>query len=164
MTRRRDPAAHLRGNILDPLPGQEHLEGLTILQLGVWTSEQRKPKPDPACRCMPNICRPALMADGDRLLPVCRVCRQALISGVHRRREQTHVIGLAELPMDHLDLAELEEVGLLMESPLKAGQGPLAGRGLFRDPERFDEDVAEALRLLDQSPLEAGEVPQAGLC
>ena len=30
--RRRDPAAHLRGNILDPLPGQEHLEGLTLLE------------------------------------------------------------------------------------------------------------------------------------
>ena len=39
--RRRDPAAHLRGNILDPLPGQEHLEGLTLLERASLTPRQR---------------------------------------------------------------------------------------------------------------------------
>ena len=39
--RRRDPGAHLRGNILDPLPGEEHLAGLNLLEYALLTPKQR---------------------------------------------------------------------------------------------------------------------------
>ena len=53
MTRRcrRDPGAHLRGNILDPLPGEEHLAGLNLLEYAMLTPKQRQAPIGPICSC-----------------------------------------------------------------------------------------------------------------
>jgi hypothetical protein len=156
------------GNILDPLPGQEHLEELTVLERGCLSAQQRKAPIGPRCCCPPaqrgrlGGCRPALVADGDRLKPICRTCLKALVSGEHRRRDQTHVIGLAELPMDHVDLADLEAAGLLVDlSPIEAGLIESDGEPMV--PAAFAPMVAAALRSLELSPIETGEVPQEGL-
>lgn len=166
MSRKVQQRANPRGMILDPLPGQEHLEGLTVLERGVLPRSKRVKPVGPACCCRPaernrlGGCRPALIADGEQLKPICRTCLRPLVQGVHRRREQTHVIGLSRLPMDHLDLADLEAIGLLVDlSPIEAGLA--AGPDPASDV--FEPDVAAALQLLNQSPIKAGEVPQGRL-
>jgi hypothetical protein len=54
--RRRDPGPHLRGNILDPLPGEEHLAELSALQIAMLTPLQRQapvgPRTGPGCDSM----------------------------------------------------------------------------------------------------------------
>ena len=57
-----------------------------------------------------------------------------LVSGYHRRRDQTHVIGLSNLDLEHVDVADLESDGTLFDlTPLDPGE-------LDRAMEQFELD------------------------
>jgi len=122
--RRRDPGAYLRGSILDPTPGEEHLAGLNVLEYALLTPQQRRPPIGPICNCpVPGLHhlggqRPMLRwAEHDRLEPACGTCLKPIKQGIHKRRPAVHVLGLAELPLDALDLIDLADAGLLLEYP-----------------------------------------------
>lgn len=131
--RKRKADWRYQGNVLDPVPGTEHLEELTILDRGLLSREQRKPFHGPICHCRPKLpnrvggCDPALVIESDQIRPICRTCCKRLDPTEHRRRDQQHVIGLSRLSLDHLDLEDLESMGLLMDSPLKPGEIPQGG-------------------------------------
>jgi hypothetical protein len=115
MTRRR--TRNLTGGLLDCPPNVDPAS---------WTAssllERIKPAAAPAaCQCRPSNgptdlggCQPGLSwIDHDQLLACCRTCGKALLSGRHRRREQLHFLGLAQLGPDNLDLEDLREWGVL---------------------------------------------------
>lgn len=82
-----------------------------------------KPKALPmpeACQCPPpqpnrlGGCRPGLRwVSHDRLEACCNNCQRALLSGRHRRRDQQHLLGLAALGPDALDLEDCVAAGWL---------------------------------------------------
>jgi len=115
------------GRILDPRPGEEHLDQLTVVERALLPRSKRV-KPEPLCCCPPpqhnrlGGCRPGLKRVGDQLEPICFNCQRPLLKGRHKRRQQTHVIGLAELPIDALDLEDLVDAGLLRSTPFDPGQ------------------------------------------
>ena len=109
---------------MDPLPGEEHLAGLTVLQYALLTPQQRRPPIGPICFCpVPDPHRlggqrPMLRwAEHDRLTAACGTCLKPIKQGIHKRRSAVHVLGLAELPIDALDLADLADAGLLLDHP-----------------------------------------------
>jgi len=51
----------------------------------------------------------------DGLRAICGTCLKPLHKSVHRRRDQTHVLGLADLPIENLDLDDLRDAGLLID-------------------------------------------------
>ena len=166
--RRRDPGAYLRGSILDPQPGEEHLVGLNVLEYALLTPKQRQPPIGPICSCpVPDPHRlggqrPMLRwAAHDQLEPACGTCLKPIKQGIHKRRMAVHVLGLAELPIDALELADLADAGLLLEHPPR----PVPPEADAWDPEVAEGDadadavgdawepgVAEALRLLAEPP------------
>ena len=167
--RRRDPGAYLRGSILDPQPGEEHLVGLNVLEYALLTPKQRQPPIGPICSCpVPDPHRlggqrPMLRwAAHDQLEPACGTCLKPIKQGIHKRRMAVHVLGLAELPIDALDLADLADAGLLLEYPPRPeAPVPAAPAPDPLLPDTADADavgdawepgVAEALRLLAEPP------------
>lgn len=115
-----------------------------------WATRPRSKRVDPigpVCCCPPaernrlGGCRPGLKRVEQELKPVCFNCWRPLVSGIHRRRDQVHVIGLAKLPPDHLDLDDLVDAGLLQ--PLDRHPSPI-------DPGEFTPMVAEAIRLMGE--------------
>ena len=77
----------------------------------------------------------------DRLEPACGTCLRALTPGVHRRRAATHILGLAALPLEALDLEDLADAGLLLEHPPRP------------EPQDWSAEVAAAInRLAGQEP------------
>ena len=54
------------------------------------------------------------------LRPICRTCLKPLLSSQHKRRDQIHMIGLSKLPLDHIDMEDLEAWGVFvdLENPL----------------------------------------------
>lgn len=85
------------------------------------------------CCCLPKQpnrlggCQPALTwADDDHsaLKPICITCMKPLVSGQHRRRDQTHVIALSKMRLDHIDMADLEAAGMFVErsTPINPGE------------------------------------------
>jgi len=112
------------GMILDPLPKKAKAR-------------------EPICTCPPAAAhrlggqRPKLKwAAHDLLVPVCSTCLRALTPGVHRRRQATHVMGLAALPIAALDLEDLADAELLMADPPRPA------------PEDWAAEVREAMQLL----------------
>ena len=181
--RRRDPGARYSGNILDPLPGEEHLAGLTVLQYALLTPQQRRPPIGPICNCpVPDAHRlggqrPMLRwVAHDRLAAVCGTCLKPIKQGIHKRRPAVHVLGLAELPIDALDLGDLADAGLLLEHPPRpeaAGPGTLPPDGAAEadaSPDAWEPEVAEALRLLAEptdlsdlaAPIDLARLVEAG--
>jgi len=90
-----------------------------------WASDNLLTKPrstpaPPACCCPPPSphrlggCRPVLVLKESTLTPICATCQRALLPGRHRRRDQSHVLGLAALGVESLDLEDLREAGLLV--------------------------------------------------
>jgi hypothetical protein len=131
MTRRR--ARNLTGGLLDCPPNVDPAS---------WTAtsllDKMKPAPlPPACQCRPNNgatdlggCQPGLRwIDHDTLGAVCRLCQRALLQGRHRRREQVHFLGLAQLGPSNLDLEDLYSWGVMVgERPAPPEPDPaLAG-------------------------------------
>ena len=55
-----------------------------------------------------------------------------LLSSQHKRRDQSHMIGLSKLPLDHIDMADLE------------------ARGVFVDLEPLEPASTEHLRMIVQ--------------
>ena len=51
----------------------------------------------------------------DQFKAICATCLKPLHKGIHRRRDQTHVLGLADLPMERLDVDDLRDAGLLLD-------------------------------------------------
>lgn len=106
--------------------GNPALDHMPILQLAMLPRSKRVAAVGPVCGCPPpqanrlGGCRPGLKRVGDQLEPICQTCLKPLVSGIHRRRDQTHVIGLANLPPDHLDLEDLVAAGLLL-TPIDPG-------------------------------------------
>ena len=91
--RRRDPGARYSGNILDPLPGEEHLAGLNVLEYALLTPKQRQAPIGPICSCpVPDPHRlggqrPMLRwAEHDRLTAACGTCMKPIKQGIHKRR------------------------------------------------------------------------------
>lgn len=107
------------GRILDPLPGEEHLDQMPILQRAMLPRSKRVAPLGPVCGCPPPMphhlggCRPGLIRVEGGLAAICQTCRKPLVRGVHRRRDQVHVLGLVELGPDQLDLEDLVDAGLL---------------------------------------------------
>ena len=150
--RRRDPAAHLRGNILDPLPGQEHLEGLTLLERASLTPRQRQAPIGPNCCCPPPEAgrlggqRPMLRwASAEALQAYCGTCKRTLDSAHHRRRAGQHVMGLAKLPFDHLDPADLVDAGLMRPEHLEPSAVDVTGIADDMPPTRRRRSMAAAV-------------------
>lgn len=103
---------HARGKVLDPL------------------SKSRLPRP-PVCRCPPaqkgrlGGCRPVLRwADHDTLEAACSTCQRRLERGTHRRRDQTHLLGLVQLWQN--DPSQVDLDGLREEPVLLVGERPPA--------------------------------------
>lgn len=133
MSKRRT-AAWLKGNILDPQPGQEHLEGLTLLERASLTPRQRQAPIGPICCCPPPEAgrmggqRPMLRWSGPEALQAyCGTCQRPLDSAHHRRRAAQHVMGLAKLPADHLDPADLVDAGLMRPEHLEPPAANVTG-------------------------------------
>ena len=135
--RRRDPGAYLRGNILDPLPGEEHLVGLNVLEYALLTPQQRRPPIGPICNCpVPDPHRrggqrPMLRwADHQSLMAYCGTCQKRLDVAQHIRRAAQHVLGLTRLPLEVIDLGDLVAAGLMSQEDLmrpSQRQGPPVG-------------------------------------
>ena len=118
MARRRSTVDRYSGNILDRCP-----PGLIL---------DKKPKPaqgsDPLCCCRtPEKGRlggqqPRLRwkADGSGLEAYCLTCGKHLRSGHHKQRAATHVLGLCRLPLEHLDLADAVDAGLMLPEQLES--------------------------------------------
>jgi len=106
--------------------GNPALDQMPILELAMLPASKRVAAVGPVCCCPPpqanrlGGCRPGLKRVGDQLEPICQICLKPLVSGIHRRRDQTHVIGLSKLPADHLDLDDLVAAGLLL-TPIDPG-------------------------------------------
>ena len=86
------------------------------------------------CCCPPQQqnrlggCQPALTWADDAhtaLKPFCITCMKPLVSGHHRRRDQTHVIGLSKMRLDHIDMADLEAAGLFVDTSTPFNPGEL---------------------------------------
>jgi hypothetical protein len=136
------------GNILDPLP---------------------KPKLEPACTCRPpekdrlGGQHPMLRwKDHQTLEAWCCTCGKNLIGGVNRNRAAVHALGLARMPLGHMDLDDLVAAGLMLpehrEPPVdpwvEARQHPrvqMAMAAAALDP----EDLAALQALAEPEDLQA---------
>jgi hypothetical protein len=94
------------GTILEPLP------------------KKRTGPPGPVCSCPPPEAnrlggqRPMLRwISHTELAPCCGTCLKPLWPGIHKRRQAVHVMGLARLELEVLDLADLADAGLLLDEP-----------------------------------------------
>ena len=114
MSKRR--ARNLTGNLLDCPRGidPQSWVGDSLL------TKAKAPSLPPACHCPPpqpnrvGGCRPGLRwVDHDHLTAYCCTCDKALLRGRHKRRDQVHMLGLAELRPDNLDLEDLVDAGWL---------------------------------------------------
>ncbi|MCP9808365.1 hypothetical protein KBY58_02825 [Cyanobium sp. HWJ4-Hawea] len=115
------------GFILDPRPGEEDLQALSILELAALPPEGSRAQFGPICGCRQSNKnrlggqRPMLrwLPDGSALKAWCGNCGKALRGGVHRQRLATHVLGLTRLPLDHLDLEDAVLAGLMLPEHLE---------------------------------------------
>ena len=114
MSKRR--ARNLPGNLLDCPRGidPQSWVGDSLL------TKAKAPSLPPACHCPPpqpnrvGGCRPILRWTGpDELEAACATCNKALQRGRHKRRDQVHMLGLAELRPDNLYLEDLVDAGWL---------------------------------------------------
>ena len=103
----------------------------SIIEYAMRPRSKRVEEPGPIC-CCPSPqqnrlggCRPGLAwtdSSHTAIKPICRTCLKPLVAGYHRRRDQTHVIGLSKLDLDHVDIADLEAMGILLDlTPLDPG-------------------------------------------
>ena len=115
MTRRRR-SDRFDGSLLDAPPAVD----ATAWETNTVLTPLKKAADPPACCCPPPSphrlggCRPVLVLKESTLTPICATCQKGLIPGRHRRRDQSHVLGLAALGAERLDLEDLREVGLLV--------------------------------------------------
>ena len=129
MSKRR--ARNLTGNLLDCPRGidPQSWVGDNLL------TKAKAPSLPPACHCPPpqpnrvGGCRPGLrwvdhttLEAGPVLAAYCRLCRKSLLPGVHKRRSQLWVIGLAELYATSPENVDLDSVSDLFEPYNGVGQ------------------------------------------
>jgi hypothetical protein len=136
-----------------------------------WASDNllTKPRSTPApqaCQCRPSLrstdlggCRPGLRwVSHDLLAAYCLTCQKALIPGRHRRRPQVHMLALAALRPDDLDLEDCRAAGWLHDErpapepidPAMAWPRPAAAQR--RGPAVPDPDaIAAAAAALEQA-------------
>ena len=118
-------------NLKQPLLTSIEEPKANIVEFAMRPRSKRVETPGPIC-CCPSPqrnrlggCRPGLAWTDSRhtaFKPICRTCLHPLIPGYHRRRDQTHVIGLSKLDLDHVDIADLEAMGILLDpTPLDPG-------------------------------------------
>ena len=101
--------------------GDDELDRTPILELAARPRSKRN-RVGPVCGCPSTAsnqlggCQPKLMQLGsDQFKAICATCLKPLHKGIHRRRDQTHVLGLADLPMERLDVDDLRDAGLLLD-------------------------------------------------
>ena len=122
------------GGLLDDLPAA----GMGIVDFAMLPAHKRQALIDgdteKRCCCPPKQkhrlggCHPALTwADDDHtaLKPICINCMKSLVSGEHRRRDQTHVIALSKMQLDHINLADLEAAGMFVDCSTPFNRGEL---------------------------------------
>lgn len=122
------------GTLLDGVPGGE----MGILQWTALPASKRQALTDGdnglRCCCPARQrnrlggCKPALTwadADHSALKPICITCMKPLVSGTHRRRDQTHAIALSKMRLDHIDLADLEAAGMFIERSTRFDPGEI---------------------------------------
>ena len=115
--RKRSYGTALKGSLLSAVPAGE----MSILEFQALPKAKREAlisgDNGKRCCCPPpqrnrlGGCQPALTwADEAHtaLKPICITCMKPLVSGTHRRRDQTHVIGLSKMRLDHVDLRDLK--------------------------------------------------------
>ena len=102
------------------------LDAPTGVDPSSWAADNLLTKTKPvaaplACQCRPSSgptdlggCKPGLRwVSHDLLAAYCLTCQKALIPGRHRRRPQVHMLALAALRPDDLDLADCRAAGWL---------------------------------------------------
>lgn len=101
--------------------GDPDLDSTNILDLAARPRSKRNDI-GPVCHCPPSQsnqvggCQPKLLQVGvDGLKAICATCLKPLNKSVHRRRDQSHVLGLADLPIENLDFDDLRDAGLLID-------------------------------------------------
>jgi len=91
-----------------------------------WVSDNLLTKPratpaPPACQCRPNRgptdlggCKPGLRwKDHTTLEALCLLCQKPLRAGIHKRRDQLRMLAFTALEIEHLDLDDLKDWGVL---------------------------------------------------
>ena len=61
--------------------------------------------------------------DGSGLEAYCSTCWRPLRSGHHKQRAATHALGLCKLPLEHVDLEDLVDAGMLLPEHLERPGG-----------------------------------------
>ena len=107
------------GSLLDAPPG---------IDKHAWNTDNlltplKEEKEASSCSCTVSAsnqlggCKPMLrVGEDEKLTPMCGTCQKELRSGLHRRRDQLHILGLAKLGRQNIDLDDLRAAGLLFES------------------------------------------------
>ena len=94
--------------------GDPLLDEANILDLAFRPASKRGAHPI-GCTCVRSRCKPALRWESKtRLSAFCNFCGKPLYKRQHKWADQRRVIGFAESPLHHVDLEELEEMGLLI--------------------------------------------------
>lgn len=128
-------------------------------------TKARPPEAPKPCHCPPpqknrcGGCRPGLRwVSHTQVVPYCRVCNKALVAGTHRRRDQVRMIALAAMELEHLDLEDLKEWGVLTgerpaPEPTPAELAwPAINRAMARGPVVPDPDaIAAAAAALERA-------------
>ena len=113
------------------------LDAPTGVDPSSWAADNLLTKTKPvaaplACQCRPSSgptdlggCKPGLRwVDHTTLEALCLLCQKPLRAGIHKRRDQLRMLAFTALEIEHLDLDDLKDWGVLTDE--RPGPGALS--------------------------------------